>query len=229
MTSLISCSALNKSFKQLGQFVPILKNISLDIATKESIAIMGSSGSGKSTLLSLLGGLDTPNSGVVNINGVNLSKCTARELNNIRNKSIGFVYQMHHLLGEFTAAENVAMPMLIGGYKKNIALDKAHMMLAKVSLTGRFNYHPHQLSGGQRQRVAIARALVNSPNCVLMDEPTGNLDQQTAATIHDLISELHQQDDTSFIIVTHDQALADKMQKIYYLQDCHLVTSEAHS
>ena len=229
MTSLISCSALNKSFKQLGQPVPILQNISLDIAHKESIAIMGSSGSGKSTLLSLLGGLDKPTSGVVNINGVNLNQCTARELNNIRNKSIGFVYQMHHLLGEFTAAENVAMPLLIGGYKKNIALDKAHMMLAKVSLTGRFNYHPHQLSGGQRQRVAIARALVNSPSCVLMDEPTGNLDQQTAATIHELISELHQQNDTSFIIVTHDQGLADKMQKIYYLQDCNLVPSEANS
>ena len=229
MTSLISCSELNKSFTQLGTCVPILQNISLDIAPKESIAIMGSSGSGKSTLLSLLGGLDKPTSGVVNINGVNLSKCTARELNNIRNKSIGFVYQMHHLLGEFTAAENVAMPLLISGYKKNIALDKARMMLDKVSLTSRLNYYPHQLSGGQRQRVAIARALVNSPSCVLMDEPTGNLDQQTAATIHELISELHQQHNTSFIIVTHDQALADKMQRVYYLQDYHLVTSDANS
>ena len=223
MTSIISCHNLYKSFTQLSTAVPILDNINITIRPKESLAIMGSSGSGKSTLLSLLGGLDQPTSGTIYIDKSNLSCCTEKELSYIRNHKIGFVYQMHHLLPEFSALENVAIPLLIGGSQKKTAYTKAQQILEKVSLADRLHHYPAQLSGGQRQRVAIARALVNEPACVLMDEPTGNLDRHTAATIHKLIAELNQKHNTSFIVATHDQHLADTLHTTLYLQGGNLV------
>jgi len=216
---IISCQNLSKRFKEGKLDVEVLKDISLDIEAGEKIAIVGSSGSGKSTLLHILGGLDLPTSGHVQVMGKDIAKLSEKQRGDLRNHSLGFIYQFHHLLPEFTALENVAMPLLIRGLAVADASQQASEILDKVGLAERLKHKPGQLSGGERQRAAIARALVTKPNAVLADEPTGNLDHKTALQIFDLMQNLNQEMQTAFVIVTHDMQLADKMDKIYHLVD----------
>ncbi len=216
---IISCHNLSKGFKEGKLDVQVLKNINLDIQAGEKIAIVGSSGSGKSTLLHILGGLDLPSDGQVHVLGKDIATLSDTERGNLRNQSLGFIYQFHHLLPEFTALENVAMPLLIRGLSVKEASAKANKILDTVGLGDRLKHKPSQLSGGERQRAAIARALVTQPRAVLADEPTGNLDHKTAMHIFDLMQTLNQEMQTAFIIVTHDMELAKKMDKIYSLVD----------
>lgn len=216
---IISCQNLSKRFKEGKLDVEVLKGISLDIEAGEKIAIVGSSGSGKSTLLHILGGLDLPTSGHVEVMGKDIAKLTDKQRGDLRNQSLGFIYQFHHLLPEFTALENVAMPLLIRGLAVTDASQQASDILEKVGLSERLKHKPGQLSGGERQRAAIARALVTKPNAVLADEPTGNLDHKTALQIFELMQSLNQELQTAFVIVTHDMQLAEKMDKIYSLVD----------
>lgn len=214
----LQCNNLGKVYRDGDRSVTVLHGLNLNLDAGEKIAIVGTSGSGKSTLLNLLGGLDTPSSGDVLMCGDNLALLGERQRCQMRNKRLGFVYQFHHLLPEFDAAENVAMPLLIGGYKRSEALTMAGAMLDRVGLSSRLSHRPGQLSGGERQRVAIARALVARPGCVLMDEPTGNLDPQSAAQVLALIDELRR-DQASFVVVTHDPAIARHMDRILELRD----------
>ena len=214
----LSCQALCRSYQDGDHAVSVLENVELNLAAGEKIAIVGASGSGKSTLLNLLGGLDTPSSGSVSIAGRDLATLDERELCEWRNRKLGFVYQFHHLLPEFDARENVAMPLLIAGVPRKQAWGQAQQMLERVGLGARLVHRPSQLSGGERQRVAIARALVNRPDCVLMDEPTGNLDPQSAQQVLALIDELGQ-DSASFVVVTHDPAIAARMHRTLELRD----------
>ncbi len=218
----ISSDNLKKRFTEGKLDVEVLKGISLSLKAGEKIAIVGSSGSGKSTLLHILGGLDLPSSGTVKVMGKDISTLSDKDRGTLRNQSLGFIYQFHHLLPEFTALENVAMPLLIRGLSVKEASTKAEEILGKVGLASRLKHKPAQLSGGERQRAAIARALVTNPNAVLADEPTGNLDHKTAVQIFDLMQTLNQEMQTAFIIVTHDMQLAEKMDKIYHLVDGHL-------
>ncbi len=215
----IACENLTKRFKEGKLDVEVLKGISLDISAGEKIAIVGSSGSGKSTLLHILGGLDLPTEGTVHVMGKNIAQLSDKQRGDLRNQSLGFIYQFHHLLPEFSALENVAMPLLIRGLSTAEASSKASDILAKVGLSERLSHKPGQLSGGERQRAAIARALVTNPNAVLADEPTGNLDHKTALQIFELMQNLNQEMQTAFVIVTHDMQLAEKMDKIYTLVD----------
>lgn len=215
----LSCQQLSKIFKQGGQELAVLRKLDLQVDAGEKVAIIGVSGSGKTTLLNLLGGLDMPTSGVVAINGQDLAKLGGKAQDLLRNQSLGFVYQFHHLLGEFTAQENVAMPLIIAREPYQLCLQRAADMLQQVGLGERLHHKPAQLSGGERQRVAIARALVNRPSCVLMDEPTGNLDRHTAAAIHDLIRKLNKDLNISFVLVTHDIHLAERMDRVLELRD----------
>ncbi len=224
--TIISCQNVTKRFKEGKLDVEVLKGISLDIESGEKIAVVGSSGSGKSTLLHILGGLDLPTQGNVNIMGHDVAKLSDKQRGQLRNHSLGFIYQFHHLLPEFTALENVAMPLLIRGLKVVEASKHASEILDKVGLSERLKHKPGQLSGGERQRAAIARALVTKPNAVLADEPTGNLDHKTALQIFDLMQSLNKEMQTAFIIVTHDMQLAAKMDKIYNLVDGHLSNYE---
>lgn len=216
---IIQCHNLCKRYTEGELDIEVLKSIDLEIAQGEKIAIVGSSGSGKSTLLHLLGSLDLPSSGTVSIMGKDISQLSDAERGILRNQALGFIYQFHHLLPEFTALENVAMPLLIGKSSVKEATDLATNMLNKVGLSKRLDHKPGQLSGGERQRAAIARALVTRPHAVLADEPTGNLDHKTAGRIFDLMQELNDEMGTAFVVVTHDLELAKKMDKAYLLLD----------
>ncbi|MBT3147384.1 lipoprotein-releasing ABC transporter ATP-binding protein LolD [Neptunomonas phycophila] len=222
------CDDVCKTYNEAGNEVEVLRSVSLSVGAGERIAIIGSSGSGKSTLLNMLGGLEGPTSGSVTVGGEVLYQTSEKRRSEIRNRMLGFVYQFHHLLPEFTAVENVAIPLMLAKQSPAQAADKAKVLLEKVGLSHRLSHKPAQLSGGERQRVAIARALVTEPACVLMDEPTGNLDRQTAAEIQALMSQLNQDLNTSFIIVTHDPDLAKKMDRIFELTDGGLVEITNH-
>ncbi|SMF31026.1 lipoprotein-releasing system ATP-binding protein [Alteromonadaceae bacterium Bs31] len=217
--TVLQCKNIVKNYSQGPQLVEVLRNVNLELQPSEHIAIVGASGSGKSTLLNVLGGLDKPDSGDVEILGEHFSRLSDNKRGKIRNASLGFVYQFHHLLPEFTALENTAMPLLIAGIKKSVALDKARSALEHIGLAERVAHKPAELSGGERQRVAIARALVNNPACVLMDEPTGNLDSKNARAIQALMKSLSEEIATSFIVVTHDEHLAKSMDVTYHLDD----------
>jgi lipoprotein-releasing system ATP-binding protein len=219
---IIQCQNVSKHFKEGSLSVDVLHSVNLDVSRGEKIAILGSSGSGKSTLLHILGGLDLPSEGKVIINDQDIAELSDKKRGTMRNKSLGFIYQFHHLLPEFTALENVAMPLLIANLSVDDAREKATTMLTKVGLEHRLDHKPGQLSGGERQRAAVARALVTHPQAILADEPTGNLDQVTAAKIFSLMQELNQELGTAFIVVTHDLDLAEKMDTIYQLVDGHL-------
>ena len=216
--SVLSCSRISKSYKQGSNIITVLENVDLNIKAAERVAIVGTSGSGKTTLLNLLGGLDLPTSGNVTVAGKSLNNINDSERGFLRNEYLGFVFQFHHLLGEFTALENVAMPLFIGGRSPQEAEVSAEVMLKKVGLFNRLSHKPSELSGGERQRVAIARALVNAPKCVLLDEPTGNLDKFTAREIQSLLIDLNDSFDTSFIVVTHDELVADSMHRKLVLE-----------
>jgi lipoprotein-releasing system ATP-binding protein len=218
----IACQDLYKTYQGLD--VAVLNGIDLSVNTGEQVAIVGASGSGKSTLLHLLGGLDIPSSGDVHILNQNLAKLSEAQKGHLRNQSLGFVYQFHHLLPEFTALENVAMPLLIRRVAREQALTTASEMLEKVGLKHRLEHMPGELSGGERQRAALARAMVTAPQCILADEPTGNLDRHTAHAVFDLLLEMNQTQHVSLVVVTHDLELAAKMQRRYKLIDGQLVT-----
>ena len=216
--SVLSCSRISKSYKQGSNIITVLENVDLNIKAAERVAIVGTSGSGKTTLLNLLGGLDLPTSGNVTVAGKSLNNINDSERGFLRNEYLGFVFQFHHLLGEFTALENVAMPLFISGRSPQEAEVSAEVMLKKVGLFNRLSHKPSELSGGERQRVAIARALVNAPKCVLLDEPTGNLDKFTAGEIQSLLIDLNDSFDTSFIVVTHDELMANSMHRKLVLE-----------
>ena len=214
----ISCSRLSKFYKQGSTKLAVLSDINLRVGMGERIAIVGTSGSGKTTLLNLLGGLDLPSSGTVTVAGKNLNGINESDRGFLRNKYLGFVFQFHPLLGEFTALENVTMPLLISGSDAREAEVNSELMLKRVGLLNRISHKPSELSGGERQRVAIARALVNEPKCVLLDEPTGNLDKYTAVEIQQLLADLNESLHTSFILVTHDDSMASTMNRKLVLE-----------
>jgi lipoprotein-releasing system ATP-binding protein len=216
---ILACQNLSKSYLDFGAGVRVLNGIDLTIRTGEQLSIIGASGSGKSTLLHLLGGLDKPTSGTVLMDGKDVNRLSATQAGRLRNKTLGFVYQFHHLLPEFTALENVAMPLLVGGAAVREARRRAEEMLEKTGLKDRMLHKPSELSGGERQRVAIARALVGRPACILADEPTGNLDNRNAAQVFDLFLELNQEMGLAFIVVTHDHEIAGRIKKVVELRD----------
>ena len=217
----LQCQSLGRTYRDGDHNVTVLQDIDFSLAAGEKVAVVGASGSGKSTLLNLLGGLDNPSTGQVLVRGRDLASLKEKALCELRNKQLGFVYQFHHLLPEFDARENVAMPLLIGGLGRAESWLRAEEMLERVGLDHRLDHRPGQLSGGERQRVAIARALVTRPACVLMDEPTGNLDPHSAAQVLELIDELRQEQ-ASFIVVTHDLAIAGHMNRTLELRDAGL-------
>lgn len=226
MSNLLQCHNICKTYREGSLDTQVLKGVSFDLKKGELVSIIGSSGSGKSTLLHILGALDDTTQGEVTFLGQNLSQLNSNKQAKLRNQHLGFVYQFHHLLADFSALENVAMPLLIGGTKTAKAKEAAKVLLDKVGLSHRMDHRPSELSGGERQRVAIARALVNSPDLVLADEPTGNLDHKTALATYDLMRELNEQSGTAFLVVTHDGELASKMDRQLHMQDGLLLNVE---
>lgn len=217
---IISCKHLGKTYVQGDSRIQILHGINIDVMPGDRIAIVGASGAGKSTLLHLLGGLDQASEGQVLIGGHDVTGLNEKHLGRLRNRTLGFVYQFHHLLPEFTALENVSMPLLIGGQlSRQQAMDQAAGILERVGLQHRLMHKPAELSGGERQRAAIARALVTSPECVLADEPTGNLDIHTASHVYELFVELNEEFNTSLVLVTHDEAMASRMDQVWKLRE----------
>ena len=214
---LFKCSKICKNFYQGGRTIEVLKDIDFSLEKSSSVAITGPSGSGKTTLLNVLSGLDSPTSGKIIFNQNDIQNLNEKEKALIRNKEIGFVYQFHHLLPEFTALENVSLPMLISGIQNEEALEKSNYLLKRINLNNRVNHKPSELSGGERQRVAVARALSNSPSCLMMDEPTGDLDTYNALNTAETILELSQELKVSLIIATHDVSLSSKMDRIFSL------------
>lgn len=217
--SIIHCRQLGKTYRDGDLCVNVFDHISLNIAVGETVAIIGASGAGKSTLLQLLGGLDAPTAGEVMLVDKKLSNLTEREKCVLRNQQLGFIYQFHHLLPEFSAIENVCMPLWIAGVAKKAAYVQAENILEKVGLKNRASHRIAELSGGERQRIAIARALVHKPACVLADEPTGNLDHHTADIVFDLMLQLNKENNTSFVIVTHNEALAKRCHRVLLLNN----------
>ena len=218
-TPILSCSGLVKTFDHHGAPIHVLRGVDLLLGEEQSIAIVGASGSGKSTLLHLLAGLDQPTAGHISINGADLGSLDEKGRGVLRNRTLGFVYQFHHLLPEFTAEENVAMPLLIRRDRHREALSRARRILRRVGLEHRLGHKPAQMSGGERQRTAIARAVVGGPKCLLADEPTGNLDQETAAGVQSLLLELNQEHGTRLILATHDLDLAHRTQQVFELRN----------
>lgn len=229
MNELLRCTNLTKEYNDGQNSVKVLKSINFSIRKAEQVAIVGSSGSGKSTLLHLLGALDKPTSGQVTFEQQDIFAFSSNQQAKFRNQSLGFVYQFHHLLPEFSALENVAMPLLIAKKSIKQANEMAKAMLEKVGLSHRYNHKPAELSGGERQRVAIARALVTQPKLILADEPTGNLDQKTGESIYELLSDLREQMHTSFVVVTHDTQLASRLDRSLNLVDGCLTDTQLKS
>jgi lipoprotein-releasing system ATP-binding protein len=226
MSNFLQCNDIRKTYREGSLDTEVLKGVSFEIEKGELVAIIGTSGSGKSTLLHILGALDDATDGSVSFLGQDLASLSSNKQAKLRNQHLGFVYQFHHLLSDFSALENVAMPLLISGEKPAKAKEEAQRLLDKVGLSHRVDHRPSELSGGERQRVAIARALVNKPALVLADEPTGNLDHNTALSIYDLMRELNREYDTAFLVVTHDGELAGKMDRQLHMQDGLLVNVE---
>ena len=223
--TILACEAVCKNYYDGQLNVQVLDNLTLQVDKGRSIGIVGASGSGKSTLLHILGGLDKPTSGRVSLMGQDLSQLSQKQLSGLRNRHLGFVYQFHHLLPEFSALENVMMPLLIGKRPKEQARERALLMLEKVGLKDRVLHRPGELSGGERQRAAIARALVGRPRCLLADEPTGNLDRGNARKVLDMMLELQSELDTALVVVTHDDDLAARFNRVLRMQDGKLVSA----
>lgn len=222
---IIECDKISKTYRDGQSSISVVHKVSFKLHRGESIAIVGASGSGKSTLLQLMGGLDAPTSGQIKIMGRNIAEMNAKEIGMWRNQNLGFIYQFHHLLPEFTALENVMMPLLIAGQSKKKATERSKKILEIIGLSARLDHRPSELSGGERQRVSIARAVVNNPLSILADEPTGNLDKKNAYNVINLLKDLRQQLKLSFIVVTHDESLIPHFDRILTLSDGNLITN----